>query len=313
MDSFLKDIVKVMEPILLPEPFDSEEFFFQVKWDGVRMLAVINDGKVRLINKHWRDKTAQYPEMQQLAEHLKVKSAVLDGEVVVLKDGKPSFPSVMSRDQTSNTQNIKYIQNILPINYMVFDLLYLNGKDLRYEAIETRQSYLDDLVFNRNYLHRVESFPNGKSLFASVEAMGMEGIVAKKKGTPYTPGKHHNDWLKVKCRRTQLCLLGGYTLRGNLINSLLLGAFRNDKLIYIGRAATGLTSAQQEFLSTQLPLLQVQESPFVNIPSRKKGYYFVKPQIGMRVDFLEWTEDMSLRHPVIKEFIDFNPKDCTIL
>ena len=86
MDSFLKDIVKVMEPILLPEPFDSAEFFFQVKWDGVRMLAVINDGKVRLINKHWRDKTAQYPEMQQLAEHLKVKSAVLDGEVVVLKE-----------------------------------------------------------------------------------------------------------------------------------------------------------------------------------------------------------------------------------
>jgi bifunctional non-homologous end joining protein LigD len=313
MIRLLPDLKIPMEPIITPEPFDSVEFIYQVKWDGVRILAAINDTKVSLINKHMRDKTEQYPEMHQLAEHLKVKSAVLDGELVVLKDGKPSFPSVMSRDQSSNPQNIKYMKNLLPINYMVFDLLYLDGKDLRHEAIEVRQAYLDDLLLDRNYLHRVDSFPNGKSLFASVEAMGMEGIVAKKKGSPYSKGKHHTDWLKVKCLHTQVCLLGGYTLRGKLVNSLLLGAFRDGKFTFIGKAANGLTTVQQEILSQQLPPLQVKESPFANLSSRQKYCYFVRPQIGMRVEFLEWTEAMSLRHPVIKDFIDISPENCTIL
>ena len=308
MISLLPDLNKVMEPVLCPEAFDSEEFLFQVKWDGIRILAVV-DNKTRLINKHMRDKTAQYPELQNLGGSLPVSSAVLDGEVVVLKDGQPSFPSIMRRDK-ANIQNVPYLKALLPVDYMVFDLLYLDGQDLRSKPIEHRLELLQPLITNQANLHPVEDFLAGKSLFAAVLNMGMEGIVAKKKGSRYSPGKSHQDWLKVKCRRTQTCLLGGYTLRGKLVNSLLLGVFRDGSLFYVGRAGSGLTAAQQEILSQQLPELKINDSPFANLPSGRKGYHYVRPHIGVLIEYLEWTEDLNLRNPVIKGFIAIDPAEC---
>ena len=308
MISLLPDLNKAMEPVLCPEAFDSEEFLFQVKWDGIRILAVI-DNKTRLINKHMRDKTAQYPELQNLGGSLPVSSAVLDGEVVVLKDGQPSFPSIIRRDK-ANIQNVHYLKALLPVDYMVFDLLYLDGQDLRSKPIEHRLELLQPLITNQANLHPVEDFLAGKSLFAAVLNMGMEGIVAKKKGSRYSPGKSHQDWLKVKCRRTQTCLLGGYTLRGKLVNSLLLGVFRDGSLFYVGRAGSGLTTAQQEILSKQLPPLKINDSPFVNPPSGRKGYHYVRPHIGVLIEYLEWTEDLNLRNPVIKGFIDIDSAEC---
>ena len=308
MISLLPDLNKAMEPVLCPEAFDSEEFLFQVKWDGIRILAVI-DNKTRLINKHMRDKTAQYPELQNLGGSLSVSSAVLDGEVVVLKDGQPSFPSIIRRDK-ANIQNVHYLKALLPVDYMVFDLLYLDGQDLRSKPIEHRLELLQPLITNQANLHPVEDFLAGKSLFAAVLNMGMEGIVAKKKGSRYSPGKSHQDWLKVKCRRTQTCLLGGYTLRGKLVNSLLLGVFRDGSLFYVGRAGSGLTAAQQEILSKQLPPLKINDSPFVNLPSSRKGYHYVRPLMGVLIEYLEWTEDLNLRNPVIKGFIDIDPAEC---
>jgi len=311
MISLLPDLKKPMDPVLCPEAFDSEDFLFQVKWDGVRIMAEVNHGQVSLTSKHGKDKTEQYPELQVLAQCLKDQTALLDGEVVVLKGGKPSFPSVMKRDQ-SHSQNIRYLQDLLPINYMVFDLLYLNGQDLRNEPLEFRKSQLDELLLNQPALYQIEDFPSGKTLFAAVENMGMEGIVAKRRGSPYSLGKNHKDWLKIKCRRQQVCLIGGFTLRGKIVNSLLLGIFQDGRLTYAGKAGSGLTATQQELLAELLPKLQIKNSPFVNLTSPNKGYYYVRPQLGVQIEFLEWTEEMNLRNPVIKGFLEINPEECTV-
>lgn len=310
MITLLPDLKKPMDPLLWPQAFDSDEYLFQVKWDGVRILAEINHGQVRLTSKHGKDKTEQYPELQSLTQCCEGDTALLDGEVVVLKEGKPSFPSVMRRDQ-SHSKNISYLRNLLPINYMVFDLLYLNGRDLRNEPLEFRQAQLDQLLVNQAVFHQVEEFSSGKALFAAVENMGMEGIVAKKRNSPYSQDKHHKDWLKVKCRRKQVCLIGGFTLRGNMVNSLLLGVFRDGSFTYAGKAGSGLTTAQQETLSQLLPQLQINTSPFVNPPSPNKGHYYVRPQIGVQIEYLEWTEEMNLRNPVIKDFLDVAFAECT--
>lgn len=310
MITLLPDFSKPMDPLLWPEAFDNDEYIFQVKWDGVRIIAEVNHGQVSLTNKHGKDKTEQYPELHELSQCLKVKTAILDGEVVVLKEGKPSFPTVMRRDQ-SQAKNIASLRNLLPINYMVFDLLYLNGRDLRNEPLEFRKSQLDQLLINQASLNPVEDFPSGKLLFDAVERMGMEGIVAKKRTSPYTQDKRHKDWLKVKCRRKQACLIGGYTLRGTIVNSLLLGIFREGSFTYVGKAGSGLSAAQQETLSQLLPQLEIHKSPFVNPPSPKKGYHYVRPQIGVQIEYLEWTEELNLRNPVIKGFLDVDPAKCT--
>jgi len=312
MIDLLPDLERVMEPVLWPEAFDSQGYVYQVKWDGVRILASIKDGEVTLVNKHMRDRSMQYGELQSLSEHVDAQNAILDGEVVVLKEGKPHFPSIMRRDRCSKPLSADYLEALLPVNYMVFDLLYLNGKDLRDTTLEYRKTQLSRIIGDQPYLYLAEDFYDGKSLFTVIQDMGLEGMVAKKKGSFYCQGKNHNTWLKIKCNRTRLCILGGYTLRGQKVNSLLLGGLRDGELIYIGKASSGLSADQLDILSRQLPELRIKDSPFSNLPSTQKGCCFIKPQLGVNVQFLEWTDDIKLRFPVIKDFADISPQECSI-
>lgn len=311
MIALLPDLKNPMDPLLYPEAFDSEEHIFQVKWDGVRIIAELNRGRISLTSKRGKDKTEQYPELQALARSLQVQTALLDGEVVVIKNGRPSFPSILRRNQ-GTSQNIDYLRNLLPINYMVFDLLYLNGKDLRGEPLEFRKSRLDKLITNEAGVILVEDFSSGKALFEAVEKMGLEGIVAKRKNSPYVRGKQHKDWLKVKCRRKMVCLIGGFTRRGNAVNALLLGLFRQGRFTYVGKAGSGLNAAQQAALLQLLPAMQVNKSPFVNPPYPNKGYYYIKPELGVQIEYLEWTEAMNLRNPVVKDFLSVDPAECIV-
>lgn len=302
----------VMEPILHPDAFDDDDYIYQLKWDGVRMLAFFENEEVFLINKHAHERTQQYIELQDLPGFLQAKSAVLDGEIVVLKEGKPSFPAVMRRDGSRESKTIQYMKNLLPVQYMVFDLLYLNGRDLRNEPLTQRKYLLEQILTVSDFLHVVEDFNGGKALFEAVDNMGMEGIVAKHKTGLYLPGKQHRDWYKIKCRRTQYCLIGGFTLRGRVVNSLLVGVYREGEFSFAGKVSSGLNHSQMEILTAQLPDLETKISPFTNLKSAKPDYHFIKPQIGARVEYLEWSEDMKLRSPVIKDFLQLHPEDCNV-
>lgn len=292
-----------MDPILREDVFDSPDYLYQLKWDGVRMLALLEEGKVELINKKLSLRTQQYPELQALPSCLKASSAVLDGEVVVLKDGKPDFAKVIARDRCSKASSIAHYQKNCPVHYMVFDLLFLNGQDLRQLSTQKRLEHLDEIFVNQHLAALVESFDQGVALYHAVDKMGLEGIVAKRRDSPYLPGKHHQAWFKIKCRRSQECLIGGYTLRGKLINALLLGVYREGSLYYAGRAGTGINSSQQELLSRELPKLRRSTSPFADYIRGREDLYFVEPFLGVKVEFMEWTENLHLRHPVIQGFM----------
>lgn len=309
MNMLLKDY-PVMEPVKRDEVLQSDDFIYQVKWDGVRMLAGVSGGDVTLLNKRGHVRTIQYPELQSLPGLIDADSAVLDGEIVVLKNGKPSFPSVMQRDLAGNPSTINLLTRSLPIAYMVFDLLHLNGQDLRGKALLERIALLANLFSEQDYLYQVQSFSEGNLLFAAVQKTGLEGIVAKRKRSLYIPGKQHRDWYKIKYLRTQKCLVGGYTLRGQQVNSLLLGVFREGQLYYAGKAANGLNSEHWLMLSAELPGLTISSSPFTN--STPKEARYIEPNLAVLVEFMEWTDSLQLRFPVIKSFINASESDCSV-
>lgn len=302
-------LVEPMIPVLVKEIIERPDYVYQVKWDGVRMLSYLSGGRVTLLNKHGRMRTDQYPEMQELTSLLKTPEAIVDGELVVLKNGKPSFPSILKRDLSSSRQD-NYLMKLYPVHYMVFDILYA-GRDLRTLPLLERQAVLDKTLTENSWVRIVENFSVGHSLFAAVKAQDMEGIVIKRRLSSYQGGKKHRDWLKVKYRRTQYCVVGGYTLNGTVVNALLLGIYRGHDLLYIGKAGTGLRQEDWTLLTRELPRISISHSPFVNKPPAR-GYYFVQPQLTVKVEFAEWTDTLTLRSPVITGFSNKPAGECRL-
>jgi len=296
-----------MKPIHYPRIFNDERFRFQVKWDGVRMLAYVDGGKVVLSNINAKDKTIQFPELSAMSGILKVKQAVLDGELVVLKDGKPHFPSILRRNLCQSSGQAHVLSRELPAVYMVFDLLQVNGRDLRREPLELRCSRLQDCLFWQAPLHLVESFADGPGLFKAVKENGLEGVVAKRKSSVYTAGKNHNDWLKIKYRRRQVFVIGGFTCNQGRVNSLLTGFYDpqpgKDNLFYVGKVGSGLKETEWDLLTDMLPKMKIDHSPFFNLKSSQiKQAIFIEPVLTAEIEFAEMTDSLRLRAPVIKGF-----------
>ncbi|HOB11688.1 MAG TPA: non-homologous end-joining DNA ligase [Syntrophomonadaceae bacterium] len=301
-------LVEPMMPILVKEIIEGLEYVYQVKWDGVRMLAYLSAGRVTLVNRRGHLRTGQYPELQELASLLKVPAAILDGELVVLKNGKPSFASILKRDLSGRQAD--HLKKLYPIHYMVFDIPFA-GRDLRNLSLMERQRVLEQTLVKTEWVHTVENFSAGHSLFEAVKAQDMEGIVIKRSTSPYISGKKHRDWLKVKYRRTQYCVIGGYTLNGTTVNALLLGVYHNQNLLYVGKAGTGLKQEEWSVLTRELSRMSISHSPFVNKPPAR-GYYFVHPRLTVKIEFAEWTESLTLRSPVITGFSNKPAEDCRL-
>ncbi|QGT98887.1 ATP-dependent DNA ligase [Candidatus Syntrophocurvum alkaliphilum] len=310
-----EEIIKIapMLPILHNEPFDDKNYVYQVKWDGVRIIANINSNKVELINRNYKYKTLQYPELLTLSNQVNAKNTVLDGEVVVLKAGKPSFESVIRRDKAKSKEKINHLKSLFPITYLVFDILAKDNKPLHKTPLIDRKKILTDTLIENQFVQLVEDFNSGIKLFEAIKGQELEGIVAKKKTSLYIPGKKHKDWFKIKYRRNQLCVVAGYTCRSNIVNSLLLGAYRDNELYYIGRVGSGLTVNEWNSLTNELPKLVITNSPFVNYQAKpNKTFSFVKPVLVVNVSYVEWTESMHLRSPVIVNFTNNNPSECLL-
>ncbi|MCG0275340.1 MAG: DNA ligase [Thermosediminibacteraceae bacterium] len=294
-----------MEPILHPEAFDDDSYGFQVKWDGTRIIAHI-DGTVELFNRKMKKRTTQYPEIAaRLSELFKGKSAVLDGEMIALIGGKPDFQKLMQRDWATDIRTIQYLSSKIPVTYVVFDILYLKERCLtdlsfskRYEILRSTLSSSDPVVVT-------DTFPGrGTALFEVVKSKGLEGIVAKKLDSTYEIGKKSNKWLKIKNRRLITALVCGFLAEGKRVRSLLLGQLVEDELIYIGRASSGLDEEMGRFLYDYLSRLERKTCPFTNPPLLKRSEkpVWVLPSITVEVEFLDYTNEGYLRHPVIRKF-----------
>ncbi|AWB43622.1 DNA ligase [Paenibacillus sp. CAA11] len=300
------------EPITTDLAPSGENWAVQVKWDGVRML-VYNDGEaVRLINRKGNDRTRQYPEFVDTTAYCKASSVILDGEIIALEGGKPSFHQIMKRDSLKRQNEIQFALNRVTAIYMVFDVLYRDGEWLTDLPLKERQNILQEIIVPSEKVQLVQNYPDPAQLFKVMELQGWEGIVCKDLNSVYAPGGKDKRWQKQKISLDLYAVVGGVTYRDGTVNALLLGLYNErGNLRYIGHAGTGKFTVKDWSSITELvePLL-ITERPFLNLPERSKGAAWVQPSLTVKVQFLEWTPGGTMRHPVIQSMANIPPEQC---
>jgi bifunctional non-homologous end joining protein LigD len=304
------------------EPFDSPEWLFEIKWDGYRAVAFIENGKVRLVSRNQNDLTAQYSELHDLPKLVKAKTAILDGEVAALDEqGRASFSLMQQRTGIRSGGRRTSARLDVPVVYYVFDLLYADGYDLRRVALEERKQALVKIVGTDDVVRHSEHFPErGIALFEAAKQQGLEGILAKHRGSIYEEHRSR-EWLKIKITQTVDCVIGGYTdPEGSrqYFGSVVLGLYDDrGRLIHVGQAGTGFTQATLKEIWQILKPLETKRSPFYG-PVEAASAHWVKPVRVAEIKFTEWTHEtteggMKLRAPVfmgLRE--DKDPKQCTL-
>lgn len=296
------ELIPVMEPLPAKEVISGSEWIHQVKWDGIRGITYIDYGKLSIFTKNGRERTTFYPELKDTIQLLKGDQAILDGEIVVFDShNKPSFQRVLTRERIRVAGNLpRYIQSY-PVNYIIFDILFLNGKDLRSLPLSERSDILSRHIQKSSNITVTDSFENGLELYELMKEKNYEGIVSKNKSSRYLAGKKHNEWYKTKIVKKILAVIGGLSWKAGMPNSLLLGIYEQDDLSYIGNASIGLTQSDFRLLKEYSSSLQQEKSPFVNL-TNVRDTTWLKPVLTCWVSFLEWTEGRSLRHPQILGF-----------
>lgn len=275
---------------LVKEAISNEEYIHEIKWDGYRIIAYVNKGEVKIDSRSALDYTAKYPPIVAALKNLQ-HNVVLDGEVVVFNDeGMPDFDALQ-----------KYNGHDSPIHYCVFDILWLDGKDLTQLPLTERKEILQTLIAGNETLKFSQSFDDGPGLYEQVLKMNLEGIVSKRKESTYNQGERANDWLKVPTRKRQEFVIGGWAEsdRGRSFKSLLFGAYTKGKLEWIGRSGGGYKHAEMPAILKQLEALEIKESPFVNKVLDTKGakIHWVKPKLVANFEFATWTKSGRIRKP----------------
>ncbi|MBI4933791.1 MAG: hypothetical protein HY828_07935 [Actinobacteria bacterium] len=280
----------------LPPESHDHEWAYEIKWDGFRTLVFVTDGQVRLQSSNSIDVTAKYPEVAAFAGAVNAGSAILDGELVVLDPtGRPSF-ELMQRHETQ-------------VAFYAFDVLQIDGTDTVALPYEARRALLQQLVEpGPNWLVPAHQVGDGAALLAATAERGLEGVMAKRLGSPYQPGKRTPNWRKVKNRvRTELVICGfnaGTGNRSSTFGALLVGMPQPDgSLAFAGGVGTGFTQARLESLLAMLRERIVPECPFAKVPPRSQtgDATWVRPDLRAVVEITEFTNDGLVRHA---SFID---------
>ncbi|WP_424463971.1 ATP-dependent DNA ligase [Pseudoclavibacter helvolus] len=284
---------------------DEHEWSFEMKWDGIRIVAAVDADDVRLRTRNGNDVTVAYPEVvEAVTACLGGRSGVLDGEIVALdRRSRPDFGRLQARMGLRAARDVERGVKVVPVHFFVFDLLSLEGASLLEHSYSERRALLEGSVSERRGMRippAVEG--NAQLALASSLELGLEGIVAKKLDSVYRPGRRSDSWIKVKHHRSQEAVVGGWRpgrgRRSGRIGSLLLGLPGDDGLTYIGRVGTGFSDRDLERATRELAPLSRTTSPFVDIPAADaRGAVWVEPQLVGEVEFAEWTAGGRLRQP----------------
>jgi bifunctional non-homologous end joining protein LigD len=308
---------------VVEKPFDDPNWFFEIKWDGYRAVSFVENSSVRLVSRNQNDLTPRYPELRELPKYINARNAILDGEVVVLDEqGRSSFSLMQQRTGIRAHGRQVSPQRDLPIFYYVFDLIYLDGYDLRRVTLEERKRVLKEILLPGEIVRYSEHYPGqqGTSLFDVAKQKGLEGILAKKRNSCYEE-RRTSEWLKIKITQTIDCVIGGFTDpegTRQYFGSLVLGLYNDKKqLIHVGQAGTGFNHATLKQIYGVLKDIESNKKPFAG-PVDAKKVHWVKPVRVAEVKFSEWTHEtadggLKLRAPVflgLRE--DKNPEECTL-
>jgi bifunctional non-homologous end joining protein LigD len=305
--------VEPMLATLADRPFSDPNWLFEIKWDGVRALARIENGALTLRSRNSIDITKRYPELASLPDTLSARQAILDGEIVALDaQGHSDFERLQERMHVRAPSENLVAQ--IPVVYFVFDLLYCDGYDLRKTPLLDRKQLLQRLLHtSERFRYADHQLDHGRELFALAEQNGLEGIVAKRADSPYVSDRSPY-WVKLKITKTVDAVVGGWTEARTPalpFGSLLLGLYQGKKLRFIGHVGSGFDGKKLQELSSKLKELAVPASPFDAVPETNEKPSWVSPALVARVKFSGWTQENSLRHPVflaLRE--DARPTDC---
>lgn len=299
-------------------PPDDGRWAFEVKWDGVRALVGVQDGRLRATSRNGNDVTAAYPELSGLTTALAGRQVLLDGEVVALDArGRADFGLLQSRMHVRSPGAA--LLGSAPVQLLLFDLLHLDGRSLLDRGWDDRRTALDELGLAAGSWQVPGWFPSGgQALLEATREQGLEGVVAKRRDSRYTPGRRSDSWLKVKnVRRTSAVVAGwkpGGGGRSGRIGSLLLGVPGEHGLDYAGHVGTGFTGAVLADLAQRLGPLRRATSPFATEVPREhaRDAVWVEPVLVCEVDYATWTRDGRLRHPSYKGLRDDVPADQVV-
>ena len=318
----LPSAVRPMLAVTGPVPRDPENWALEMKWDGVRALAYIERGQVRLMSRTERDITVTYPELSRLGAAptpTPHKQMLLDGEIVVFgADGWPEFEALQPRMHVSSAAQATLLAGQTPVTYLIFDLLQLDGRPLMDLKYPERRALLDELALSGPYWQTPPNFPG--SDFEAVQAVsvshGMEGVVAKRLDSRYAPGVRTDSWRKIKNVHTQEAVVAGYKPgqgnRTGQVGSLLIGVNDASGLVYAGHVGTGFTDETLRMLGDKLRPLRRPDSPFDGPvpPEHARPAVWVEPKLVIQVSFDRWTKAGRMRAPVYKGLRDdIDPKD----
>jgi bifunctional non-homologous end joining protein LigD len=284
---------------LVAKPFDDDRWLFELKWDGYRAIAVVEADRVTLTSRNAKDLLHQFKEMEGLSAAFRSIPVVVDGELCVLdKDGRPHFQALQSRDKP--VRGLKRARPS-PVTFVVFDLLYADGRDLRERPLEERKRLLETLIVpDHGVMYSKHVAGTGKELFALAERRGLEGIVGKVRTSPYRSTRSR-EWVKIKTRKRQELVIGGWTEpRGSRkgFGALLLGYYEGGDLHYAGHVGTGFDGDLLKMLTAKMAPLARKTPPFVDVPKTNTPAHWVKPELVAEIAFAEWTREGILRQPV---------------
>ena len=299
--------IKPMLAVAGQLPTDDADWAFEIKWDGVRAILFVEGGRVRAQSRNDLDVTVSFPELADIGKFLGMTTCILDGEVVALgEDGRPSFAKLQRRMHVANHREALRRAAADPVSFVAFDLLYVEGHLLLDETYDERRTRLERLHLSGETFTTTECFRDvtGREILDAATANGLEGVVAKRRGSPYRPGRRSPDWIKIKSFRTQEVVVGGWTEgkgeRGGSLGALLLGVPGADGLRYVGKVGTGFSERARDDLLKEFSSLASMKSPFsAPLPARETANaHFVRPLLVGEVAYGEWTPAGRLRHPI---------------
>jgi bifunctional non-homologous end joining protein LigD len=311
-------IIKPMLATPVAEPFDSDRHLFEVKWDGMRVIAFIENRRVRLQSRNGNDVTSFFPELVTMPKQLRGKRAVLDGEVVSFRDGKPSFAQLQYRlgvrdGLASSSRAVR-----ADVSYQAFDLLYTEDRELLSLPLEERKALLSKLFGVGDHAQPCDFIlEHGLDLMHAIDQQGLEGMVAKLRTSPYLPNKRSTAWQKVKVRRYGDFVIGGYTFgagyRSRYFGALMLGLYdAQDALRFVGLVGGGFTETLMRQLTPILEQFQSATCPFVDAPKIERFSFWCRPALVCKVKYAELTDPQRLRFPIFDSLRpDVDPSDCT--
>ena len=329
----MPDSIRPMLATEAGEPFDSPDYVFELMWGGLRAMAHVRDGVVHIRARNGRDLTPYFPELMCIPDRLRARDAILDGEIVAIDaQGHPAFDALRPRLQLMANAvgpdreqvpdlpvQLKLKRLAGQLSFQAFDLLWLDGRSLADRPLWQRKNRLHEVILAGAEFAAVDFVDDeGVAFYEAVLERRLEGIVAKQKASPYTPGRRSKAWLEIRALQSGDFVVGGYTIggarrKGEPFSQLLLGGYADGRFEYVGSVSGGLTDTEAKALVKNMEPLLAEASPFFDTPPIPRLIYWVRPEIVCHVRFSEWTREGQLRFPIFSALRpDLDAADCSV-